>query len=257
MMTSAFDDEDFRGNFVNVNDFGDEEDDVMDNWEDELDEEEEAERKKKEKEAEEERKRKEKDKKRAAREEEKKKQEEIERLMNAPAMSKEDLEKAQISASQAAAADLFGFENDEEASEPDVTTLITQTSTLQLNNPDSIDTFVPVEPADFDELSRRIVKKLKKYEEDDGYSKFIRNLVPLLCEEMNSDNIKKLTNPLTNLVHEKSRAEKEAKRKAQTSSTKKISLTTTKKAPSSTNYMDDYLDATYDDFDDYGGDEFM
>ena len=37
--------------------------------------------------------RKEKEKKRAAREEEKKKQEEIERLMNAPAMSKEDLEK--------------------------------------------------------------------------------------------------------------------------------------------------------------------
>lgn len=255
-MTSAFDDDDFRGNFVNVNDFEEEDDDVMDNWEDVLDEEEEEEKRKREKEAEEERKRKEREEKLAKRAAEKAKQEQIQALMNAKPLSKEEQERAQLRAAQAAASDLFGFEDDRPA-DTKVTSLVTSTAGLSLNNPDSIDTYVPVDPEDFAELSRRVVKKLKNYQSDDGYISFIRDLIPELCSEMTSDEIKKVSNPLVTLTHEKSRQEKEAKKKAQQASSKKSSLNVQKKQTDNRSdfllneykSMDNYDD--YDDFDDF------
>jgi len=255
-MTSAFDDDDFRGNFVNVNDFEEEDDDVMDNWEDVLDEEEEEEKRKKEKEAEEERKRKEREEKLAKREAEKAKQEKIQAMMNAKPLSKEEQERAQLRAAEAAANDLFGFEDDQ-SSDTKVTSLVTSTAGLSLNNPDSVDTYVPVDPEDFAELSRRIVKKLKNYQSDDGYISFVRDLIPELCSEMTSEDIKKVSNPLVNLTHEKSRQEKEAKKKAQQASSKKTSLNVQKKQTDNRSdfllneykSMDNYDD--YDDFDDF------
>ena len=71
--------------------------------------------------------------------------------------------RAQLRAAQAAASDLFGFEDDRPA-DTKVTSLVTSTAGLSLNNPDSIDTYVPVDPEDFAELSRRVVKKLKNYQ---------------------------------------------------------------------------------------------
>lgn len=252
---SAFDDDDYRGNFVNVNDFEEEDDDVMDNWEDVLDEEEEEERKKKEKEAEEERKRKEREEKLAKRAAEKARQEQIQALMNAKPLSKEEQERAQLKAAEAAANDLFGFDDDK--TDAKVASLVTSTAGLSLNNPDSVDTYVPVDPEDFAELSRRIVKKLKNYQTDEGYISFIRDLIPELCSEMTSDDIKKVSNPLVNLTHEKSRQEKEAKKKAQQASSKKSSLNTQKKQTDNRSdfllneykHMDNYDD--YDDFDDF------
>ncbi|KAL5259683.1 hypothetical protein ACHWQZ_G009952 [Mnemiopsis leidyi] len=260
-MTSAFDlfadDDDFRGNFVNVNDFEEEDDDVMDNWEDVLDEEEEEEKRKREKEAEEERKRKEREEKLAKRAAEKAKQEQIQALMNAKPLSKEEQERAQLRASEAAANDLFGFEDDRPG-ESKVASLVTSTAVLSLNNPDSIDTYVPVDPEDFAELSRRIIKKLKNYQTDEGYTSFIRDLIPELCSEMNSDEIKKVSNPLMNLTHEKSRQEKEAKKKAQQAS-KKSSLNVQKKQNDTRSdfLMNEYksMAGNYDDYDDF--DDFM
>jgi len=258
-MTSAFDDDDFRGNFVNVNDFEEEDDDVMDNWEDVLDEEEEAEKKKQEKEAEEERKRLEREEKLAKRVAEKEKQEQIQRLMNAKPLSKEEQEKAQLKAAEAAANDLFGFDDDRPADTSiTVASLVTSTAGLSLNNPDSVDTYVPVDPEDFAELSRRIVKKLKNYQSDDGYISFIRDLIPELCSEMTSDDIKKISTPLVTLTYEKSRQEKEAKKKAQQASSKKTSLNVAKKQ---TDTRSDFLLNEYksmDNYDDYDDlDDFM
>lgn len=256
-MTSAFDDDDFRGNFINVNEFEDDDDDVMDNWEDVLDEEEEAEKKKKEKEAEEERKKKERDEKVAKRAAEKAKQEEIQRLMSAKPLSKEEQEKAQLKAAEDAANDLFGFESDR-PSESMVASLVTSTAGISLNNPDSVDTYVPVDPEDFAELSRRIAKKLKNYQTDEGYISFIRDLVPDLCSEMTSDEIKKISNPLVTLTHEKSRQEKEAKRLALQTSSKKTSLKVQKKQTDTRSdfLLNEYKDlGNYDDFDDL--DDFM
>ena len=68
-----------------------------------------------------------------------------------------------MKAAEDAANDLFGFESDR-PSESMVASLVTSTAGISLNNPDSVDTYVPVDPEDFAELSRRIAKKLKNYQ---------------------------------------------------------------------------------------------
>lgn len=255
-MTSAFDDDEFSGNFVNVNDFNDDDDDVMDNWEEFLDEEEEAAKKKKEKEFEEEQKRLEKEKKVAKRLEEVAEQERVRALLNAKPLTKEEQELAQKKAAQAAANDLFGFD-DEESPKTEVQSIkdITKsTAALSLNNPDSIDNYIPIEPDDFGELARRVTKKLKKYQDDEGYNKFIKDLISELCSEMSSEDVKKVSTPLVSLTHEKSRQEKDANKKAQQKALKKGVLNMPKK---NTEHSDFYLneyqaqqDYDYDDCED-------
>jgi len=258
-MTSAFDDDGFSGNFVNVNDFNDDDDDVMDNWEDVLDEEEEAAKKQKEKEMELEQKRLEKEKKVAKRLEEKAEQDRIQALMTAKPLSKEEQERAQKKASEAAANDLFGFSDDDSPRTEVVSTksITKSTAALSLNNPDSIDNYIPIEPDDFGELSRRVAKKLKNYKDDDGYNKFIRDLVSDLCSDMTSDEIKKVSTPLVTLTHEKSRQEKDAKKKAQQTAAKKGVLNMSKKtAEHSDFYLNEYQAQQNYDYDDCD-DDFM
>lgn len=177
--------------------------------------------------------------------------------MSAKPLSKEEQEKAQLKAAEDAANDLFGFESDR-PSESMVASLVTSTAGISLNNPDSVDTYVPVDPEDFAELSRRIAKKLKNYQTDEGYISFIRDLVPDLCSEMTSDEIKKISNPLVTLTHEKSRQEKEAKKLALQTSSKKTSLKVQKKQTDTRSdfLLNEYKDlGNYDDFDDL--DDFM
>jgi len=255
-MTSAFDDDEFSGNYVNVNDFNDDDDDVMDDWEEFLDEEEEAAKKKKEKEIEQEQKQLEKEKKMAKRLQEKAEQERVHALMNAKPLTKEEQELAQKKGAQAAANDLFGF-NDETSPKTEVhsTKEITKsTAALSLSNPDSIDNYIPIEPDDFEELARRVAKKLKNYKDDDGYNKFIKDLISELCSDMTSEEIKKVSTPLATLTHEKSRQEKDAKKKAQQTAAKKGVLNMPKK---NTEHSDFYLneyqaqrDYDYDDCED-------
>lgn len=248
IMTSAFDDEELQGNFVNVNSYDDEDDDVMDNWEDVLDEEEEAEKKKKEVEAEEARKKLEKEKRVAKREEERMKNEQLAALMSAKPLSKAEQEQAQLEAAERAASDLFGTD------ENVVITSTKRVAAMSMDSfADSVDTYVPIESEDFPELARRIMKKLRKYEADEGYHQFVRDLIPELCKEMTSEEIKKISNPMTNLSHEKARLEKEAKKKA--GSTKKISLAANKKVVNSSSLLDEYANDDYDDYDD--GIDFM
>ena len=255
-MTSAFDDDELRGNFVNVNDFNDDDDDVMDNWEEFLDEEEEAAKKKKEKEVELEQKQIEKEKKVAKRLEEKAEQERIQNIMNAKPLSKEEQEIAQQKASQAAANDLFGFEDEELPEKAVHSTLPITKSTpvFSQNNPDSIDNYIPVEQEDFDELSRRVAKKLNNYKDDEGFNKFVRDLIPELCSNMTSEELKKLSAPLGTLTHEKSRQEKEANKKAQQKAAKKGVLNMPKKNTEHSDfYLNEYqeqMEYVYDDCED-------
>lgn len=82
--------------------------------------------------------------------------------------------RAQLRASEAAASDLFGFEDDGPSdSQAPVTSIVASTAGLSLNNPDSVDTYVPMYAEDFAELSRRIVKKLKNYQVGDWCLQFI------------------------------------------------------------------------------------
>lgn len=258
-MTSAFDDDELSGNFVNVNDFNDDDDDVMDNWEEFLDEEEEAAKKQKEQEMEQEQKRLEKEKKVAKRLEEKAEQERIQSLMNAKPLTKEQQELAQQKASQAAANDLFGFDDDETptAKINSVSEIIKSTAALSINNPDSIDNYIPIEPDDFVELARRVTKKLRNYKDDDGYNKFLRDLISDLCSDMSSEEIKKVSTPLVSLTHEKSRQEKEAKKKAQQTAAKKGVLNMPKKNTEHSDfYLNEYQSQQNYDYDDCD-DDFM
>jgi len=259
-MTSAFDDDELSGNFVNVNDFNDDDDDVMDNWEEFLDEEEEAAKKQKEQEMEQEQKRLEKEKKVAKRLEEKAEQERIQSLMNAKPLTKEEQELAQQKASQAAANDLFGFDDVDETPKAkinSVSEIIKSTAALSINNPDSIDNYIPIEPDDFVELARRVTKKLRNYKDDDGYNKFLRDLISDLCSDMSSEEIKKVSTPLVSLTHEKSRQEKEAKKKAQQTAAKKGVLNMPKKNTEHSDfYLNEYQSQQNYDYDDCD-DDFM
>jgi len=250
-MTSAFDEDfsDTRGKFVNVNEFNDEDDDVVDNWEEVLDEEEEEEKRRKDKEAEEKRKELEKQKKLQKREEERRKQEELEAMLKAKPMSKEEQERAQLASDMQNANDLFG--SDEEGAMPAVAALSVSNSLL-VRNPDSVDSFVPVDSEDFTELSRRIAAKMENYMEDDGYDMFVKDLVAKLVISMSSDQIKKISAEVTKFAHEKAREEKIETTKKKTQAKTKVQLKVAK-TNTSNDLLDDYA---YDDHGGYGDDDY-
>lgn len=243
---SAFDDDDFQGNYVRVNDFADEDDDIADNWEDVLDEDEIEEKRKQAEKAEEERKEAEKQRKLIKRAEEKAEKERIAALLNAAPLSPEEILKRQVESSQSAANDLFGSEDGDSAPAPTTAavTAAVQHLTLSAVAADSVDNYVPVEPEDFTELCRRTALKLRNYNDDECYAKFVKDLTLELCKDMVSEDIKKVSNALINVAHEKSRQEKEAKKKAQSGS-KKTTLQVSKKAPTSSDLLDDYHDDQY------------
>eukprot|EP00116_Pleurobrachia_bachei_P006064 sb/3466326/ len=244
---SAFDDDDFQGNYVRVNDFADEDDDIADNWEDVLDEDEIEEKRKQAEKAEEERKEAEKQRKLIKRAEEKAEKERIAALLNAAPLSPEEILKRQVESSQSAAMDLFGSEDGDGAAPAPTTAAVTaavQHLTLSAVAADSVDNYVPVEPEDFTELCRRTALKLRNYNDDECYAKFVKDLTLELCKDMVSEDIKKVSNALINVAHEKSRQEKEAKKKAQSGS-KKTTLQVSKKAPTSSDLLDDYHDDQY------------
>jgi len=241
---SAFDDDDFQGNYVRVNDFADEDDDIADNWEDVLDEDEIEEKRKQAEKAEEERKEQEKQRKLQKRAEEKAEKERIAALLNAAPLSPEEILKRQVESSQSAANDLFGTDDADAPTTTAAVTASVQHLALSAAAADSVDNFVPVEPEDFTELCRRTALKLRNYNDDECYAKFVKELTLELCRDMVSEDIKKVSNALINVAHEKSRQEKEAKKKAQ-STGKKSSLQVSKKAPTSSDLLDDYHDDQY------------
>lgn len=228
-MTSAFDDEDSE-RFVNINnEYDDEDDDVLDCWEDVEDEEEKAEKDRKAAEAEALRKQQEKEKKLAKREEERKKAAEEEERLNAPSLTKAELEEAQRASDARHAEDLFGGPVVERK---------------------GVDSYVPVNVEDFEELKLRLITKLRPFEKDDGFVNFVKDLATELVLEMNSDDIRKVSTSLTNIAHEKGRLEREASKK--TSAKSKKTLKVTKKSAGNTDMLEDLSQGGYG-FD--GGDD--
>lgn len=224
-MTSAFDDDDSE-RFVNINnEYDDEDDDVLDNWEDVEDEEEKAEKERKAAEAEALRKQQEKEKRLAKREEERKKALEEEARLNAPSLTKEQLEQAQRDADAKHAEDLFGGPVVERK---------------------GVDSYVPVNPDDFTELKDRLVKKLRPFEKDEGFVNFVKDLATELSLEMTSDDIRKVSTSLTNVAHEKGRLEREAAKK--TTAKSKKSLKITKKSTGKDDMLEDFSHGGYDNF---------
>jgi len=234
MTSAAFDDEDSeRFNFIN--NYDEDDDDVLECWEDVEDEEEKAEKEKKAAEAEALRKQQEKEKRLAKREEERRKALEEEERLNAPSMTKADLEQAQRDSDAAHAEDLFG--------EPTVAVR------------KGVDSYVPVNPDDFNELKERLITKLRPFEKDEGFVNFVKDLASELALEMTSEDIRKVSTSLTNIAHEKGRLEREAAKKTTTKSKKSLKIT--KKSSGKDDMLEDFSQGGYGFDGDDGGDDFM
>lgn len=72
-----------------------------------------------------------------------------------------------------------------------------------------IDTADPVTKDDFDELRKKIVTELRRFEKRTPFEDFVEDFVQDLCLSLPSKKLKKVKTNVEALYHEKTKAEKE------------------------------------------------
>ncbi|ODM94525.1 Eukaryotic translation initiation factor 3 subunit J [Orchesella cincta] len=83
-----------------------------------------------------------------------------------------------------------------------------------------IDTADPITKDDFDELRKKIITELRKFEKRTPFEDFVEDFVQDLCLSLPAKRLKKVKTNVEALYHEKSKAEKEKDKPAKASKAK-------------------------------------
>uniref|UniRef100_A0A1D1Y6B8 Eukaryotic translation initiation factor 3 subunit J n=1 Tax=Anthurium amnicola TaxID=1678845 RepID=A0A1D1Y6B8_9ARAE len=142
---------------------------------------------------------------------------------------------------------LFGIEDTDNVNSKDSNNAVSPPRNVATKGGSSLDKISPKSKEEFDEFSRLLVERIRKYEKQPSYGNFINGFVRELCVSLKDADLRRISTTLTNLSNERQKSKDKPKKKGKSKPSLQVENDT-----DLTNY-DDY--DTYDRYDDY--DDFI